>query len=212
VVATGLIVIIVIVVLAIVGSSGAARVLSVAEAAQGSYQNQRVQVSGNVVENSFTTTGTVLTFTLYDPTEKVSTRLSVSYAGAVSATFGNGIEAICTGKIDADGVLQASELVTKCPSKYENATSALSVQALLNYGDSVINKPVRVAGAMKAGSLRPAGQDARFVLVDPQESTELIVVFDGALFDEIQDNCALVLTGTLDSDLRFNATVVALEE
>ena len=39
--------------------------------------------------------------------------------GALPATFGAGVVAICTGTVDGK-TLEASEMVTKCPSKYES--------------------------------------------------------------------------------------------
>ena len=76
----------------------------------------------------------------------------------LSATFGNDVVAICTGKIDDQGVLRCSELVTKCPSKYENASEALDIARLLEYGEGVYDKPVKVAGIVKAGTLVSVGK------------------------------------------------------
>ena len=115
-----------VVILAVVGGTSSAKTVSVAEAATGSYADQKIQVSGNVVENSFATEGNVLTFDIYDPNGDITQQLRVRFEGGVSATFGNDVTAICTGKVGEDGVLNASELVTKCPSKYENATNALT--------------------------------------------------------------------------------------
>lgn len=55
-------------------------------------------------------------------------------------------------------MLECSELVTKCPSKYENADSALTVEQLLGYGESVYGKVVKVAGSVGAGSLKAAAR------------------------------------------------------
>ena len=55
VVVTGIIVIVLVVILAVVGGTSSAKTVSVAEAATGSYADQKIQVSGNVVENSFAT-------------------------------------------------------------------------------------------------------------------------------------------------------------
>ena len=115
VVVTGIIVVVLIVVLAVVGGNTSAKSVSIAEATTGQYADQRIQVSGNVVENSFATEDNVLTFDIYDPDGEAGQKLHVRYDGGVSATFGNDVTAICTGKIGADGVLLASELVTKCP-------------------------------------------------------------------------------------------------
>lgn len=212
VIVTGVIVIALAIILAMVGGGSAAKSVSIAQAASGEYQNQRVQVSGNVVENSYQTTGDVLTFSIYDPDDATAPSLQVKYDGGVAATFGNDVTAICTGKM-VDGVLQCSELVTKCPSKYESGTEALSVSRLLDYGDSVVDKTLKVTGSVKAGSQSAAGQGDRFILVDASDTTKQIsVTYDGALSTETTaDGATVVLTGHMGSDGKFAATNVALE-
>ena len=210
-VVTGIIIVVLILVLALVGGANAAQSITVAQAADGSYVGQRVQVSGSVVDNSFETVDNVLTFSIYDPDEGTSVQLKVSYEGGVSATFGNGVTAICTGTIDEDGTLVATELVTQCPSKYESATDALSVSSLLEYGDTVYDKTLKVTGIVKEGTLTAAGTGERLVLLDADTGDELSIAYDGALSDEITDGSVLVIAGSLGSDLTFNATDVALE-
>ena len=209
---TGIIVIVLVLVLAVVGGNSAARTVTVAEALE-LQDDSKIQVTGNVVENSFIIDGDTLTFKIYD-TEADSNGenpLDVRYDGGVSATFGNDVTAICTGKKSAEGVLVCSELVTKCPSKYENAANALSVAELLAYGDRVLDKPVKVEGVMKAGTL--AGVDAaeRFVIVDEQAGAELHVKYAGALSDETGEGSVVVLTGSIGEDGKFTATDVALK-
>ena len=210
IVVTGVIVVVLAIVLAIVGSSGAAKTISVKDALESDLAGERVQVSGNVVENSFATEDNVLTFDIYDPDGEAGQKLHVRYDGGVSATFGNDVTAICTGKVGADGVLHATELVTKCPSKYENSSNALGVAQLADYGDSVLDKPVKVTGTVKDGTLAAAGQGDRFVLVDAEGAPELSVLFDDALSDEVRDGSTLVLTGSLNEDGKFHATEVSL--
>ena len=208
---SGVIVIVLILVLAFVGGNTAATTMSIAEAAENPQAGQKVQVSGNVVQDSFSTSNDVLTFKIYDPEGDPATQLEVRYDGAASSTFGNDVTAICTGKIDDDGVMHAGELVTKCPSKYENADSALTVEQLLGYGESVYGNVVKVAGSVGAGSLKAAGQGDRFILVDAETGDSMPVVFEGALSDGIADGSAVVLTGSLGADGKFAATDVALE-
>lgn len=208
---SGVIVIVLILVLAFVGGSTAATTMSIAEAAENPQAGQKVQVSGNVVQDSFSTSNDVLTFKIYDPEGDPATQLEVRYDGAASSTFGNDVTAICTGKINDAGVLECSELVTKCPSKYENADSALTVEQLLGYGESVYGNVVKVAGSVGAGSLKAAGQGDRFILVDAETGDSMPVVFEGALSDGIADGSAVVLTGSLGADGKFAATDVALE-
>lgn len=208
---SGVIIIVLILVLAFVGGNTAATTMSIAEAAENPQAGQKVQVSGNVVQDSFSTSNDVLTFKIYDPEGDPATQLEVRYDGAASSTFGNDVTAICTGKINDAGVLECSELVTKCPSKYENADSALTVEQLLGYGESVYGKVVKVAGSVGAGSLKAAGQGDRFILVDAETGDSMPVVFEGALSDGIADGSAVVLTGSLGADGKFAATDVALE-
>ncbi len=208
---SGVIVIVLILVLAFVGGNTAATTMSIAEAAENPQAGQKVQVSGNVVQDSFSTSNDVLTFKIYDPEGDPATQLEVRYDGAASSTFGNDVTAICTGKINAAGVLECSELVTKCPSKYENADSALTVEQLLGYGESVYGKVVKVAGSVGAGSLKAAGQGDRFILVDTEAGDSVPVVFEGALSDEVAEGSTVVLTGSLGDDGKFAATDVALE-
>lgn len=208
---SGVIVIVLILVLAFVGGNTAATTMSIAEAAENPQAGQKVQVSGNVVQDSFSTSNDVLTFKIYDPEGDPATQLEVRYDGAASSTFGNDVTAICTGKINDAGVLECSELVTKCPSKYENADSALTVAQLLGYGESVYGNVVKVAGSVGAGSLKAAGQGDRFILVDAETGDSMPVVFEGALSDGIADGSAVVLTGSLGADGKFAATDVALE-
>lgn len=211
-VVTGIIVIVLIVVLAIVGGNSAAKTVTVSEAVALKGDN-KIQVTGNVVENSFEIEGDTLTFDIYDPDADPtgSEPMPVRYDGGVSATFGNDVTAICTGKKSADGTLVCSELVTKCPSKYENAEGSLSIADLLGYGDAVLDKPVKVSGVMKEGTLGGVDAAQRFVLTDPETTDSLPVKYDGALSDETSEGSRVVLTGSIGSDGAFVATVVALE-
>lgn len=207
---SGVIIIVLIVILAVVGGNTAAKTVSVAEAADGNYTGQKVQVSGKVVPKSYVTEGNNLSFEIYDP-DDTSAVISVDYQGSASSTFGNDVTAICTGYMQEGDVLQCSELVTKCPSKYESSTDALTVERLLGYGSDMIGTTVKVSGAVANDTLSPAGSDNRFVLLDPDSGDEIAVLYDGALSDDIQDGSTVVLTGSLDSDQHFVATNVALE-
>lgn len=212
VVVTGVIVMVLVVILAVVGGSSSAKSITIAEAATGNYADQKIQVTGNVVEDSFSTVDNVLTFDIYDPDGDASQNIRVRFEGGVSATFGNDVIAICTGKMGQDGVLNCSELVTKCPSKYENATDALSIEQLMEYGESVVGTVVKVKGVVKDGTLTAAGAGDRFVIVDAEGGAqELSVLFDGALSEDIADGSSVVLTGALDDQGKFAATDVALE-
>ena len=208
----GVIVIVVIVLMAFVGGGNAAKVVSVGDAAGGAYESKKVQVSGLVVDNSYTVDPAgVLSFDIAaedDPTQAV--KLRVVYDKGVSATFGNGISAICTGRVQ-DGMLVCTELVTKCPSKYENATEALSVAKLKGYDlQAMEGTTVKVAGSVaQLGDVTGA---ERLVIADAADaSATLGVVFSGALPADVAEGSSVVLTGALDADGRFLATEVALQ-
>lgn len=213
----GIVLIVILAMLAFFSANTAVKVMSVEEAAQPNAIGQRVEVTGNVVNNSFDIKGDVLTFRISDPDEP-GTDLRVSYDQGVSATFGNGVTAICTGTIQDDGLLKCSELVTKCPSKYETATDALTIERLLGYGDQILDKTVKVQGVLQPGSLKDATAAARFAIVEGPEAADaaaggevLEVKYQGALSDEVVDGVSVVLLGSLNSDGKFNATEVALE-
>ena len=208
----GVIVIVVIVLMAFVGGGNAAKVVSVGDAVGGAYDSKKVQVSGLVVDNSYTVDPAgVLSFDIAaedDPTQAV--KLRVVYDKGVSATFGNGISAICTGRVQ-DGMLVCTELVTKCPSKYENATEALSVAKLKGYDlQAMEGTTVKVAGSVaQLGDVTGA---ERLVIADAADaSATLGVVFSGALPADVAEGSSVVLTGALDADGRFLATEVALQ-
>ncbi|NTU90024.1 MAG: cytochrome c maturation protein CcmE [Actinobacteria bacterium] len=210
VIVTLLIVIIAVVVLAVVGSGGAAKTLTVSDALGGEYVGERVQVSGTVAEDSYVSSGNGITFDVFDPEGDAKAILHVIYEGAVPATFGDGVTAICTGTVQEDGTLLASEMITKCPSKYESAEGALTVSNLYEYGDSMIAVETKLAGYIKAGTLVAAGEGDRFVLYSQED--EISVTFDGALPTGLGDESSVVLTGALSEDGKFVATAVALEE
>jgi cytochrome c-type biogenesis protein CcmE len=206
----GLIIVVVAIVLFVVlGSGSNAKALSVSEAASGSYDGSKVQVSGTIADDSYTTEGSVTTFSICDENDAEKT-LSVTYEGALPATFGNGVTAICTGTVN-DGSLAATELVTKCPSKYESAEGSLTVDLLLKNASTYQGVEIKVAGYVTDGTLTDATADVRFNL--NSQGSDIDVVYSGALPDGIEDGSAVVVTGKLSDDgSRFIATDVALDD
>ena len=82
---------------------------------------------------------------------------------------------------------------------------------MTGYGDEFGDKQVQVAGAVKDGTLKAAGEGDRFVLVDPENGEELAVEFNDAISEEVKDGSSLVLTGSMNAQGKFSATEVALE-
>jgi len=210
-VVTGIIVVVIVVVVAVLSTSTGHQNISVAQATSGDFLNKRVEVSGQVVDNSYYADGSDLHFAIYDDSDPAD-QLKVIYDGTLTATFSNEVTAICTGTINADGTLMATTLVTKCPSKYENATDALNVTQLLGYGQEVVGTTVKVTGTVLAGSLNPAGTGDRLILKDLTSDDQVAVSYDGALPDGITDGTAIVVTGTMAADGRFQATDISIKE
>ena len=211
-VVSGVIVVVIILVLAIVSGTAGYQSVTVAQALEQENRNTRVQVSGQVVTDSYSVQGTTLTFSIFDPDGSPTDHLKVVYEGGVSATFGNGVTAICTGLINEQGVLECTTLVTKCPSKYETAADALTVSQLQGYGTTVEGKPLKITGVVKPGSLGSIEANERLILLDEVSRAEIPIVFTGALPDSIKDNSVLVITGALNHSGQFEATDIALRE
>ncbi len=213
IIVTGVIVIVMAIILAVVGGNSSAKTVSLAQATSGEVNNERIQVTGNVVKDSYSVDGNVLAFDIYDPDNADTPTLHVLYDGAAASTFGNDVTAICTGKIADDGVMHAGELVTKCPSKYESGTEALSVSRTLSYGNEIAGKTVRVVGTVVAGSQNAAGTGDRLMVADADDPSQVMSVkFDGAASEEtLADGASVVLTGDLTLDGKFSATDIALQ-
>lgn len=104
---------------ATVGASGSSRASTVAEASRAP-AGERVKLSGKVsqVEPS----GSGATFIL-SGTDESAGRVTVHLTGPPPSTLGTGVEAMLTGTADGKGnVSEVSDLVIKCPSKYESAS------------------------------------------------------------------------------------------
>lgn len=77
----------------------------------------KTRVSGEV--NSVTTDSDfTLRFTLKDMTGRDDS-IPVVYSGQVPNTFEAGRQVVVEGKIDQQGIFEASSIITKCSSKYE---------------------------------------------------------------------------------------------
>lgn len=80
--------------------------------------NKPIKVSGKIVGDSikYDQDNIVLTF---DLVEESGERISVQYQGVKPDTFYDDWEAIVEGRLTEDGTVVASDLLVKCPSKYE---------------------------------------------------------------------------------------------
>lgn len=205
----GLVIVVVAVVLfAVLGSGSTATALTVSQAVSGDYEGKKVQVSGAVVQDSYTSEGSTAVFQIVDDSDS-SVTLTVSYEGAMPATFGNGVTAICTGVIE-NGAMVCSELITKCPSKYESAEGSVTVSTLLSDAAAYAGTEIKLAGYVTAGTIADIDADVRFTV--NSQGSSIDVAYDGALPDGFEDGSAVVVTGTLTEDgTLFEATDVALD-
>lgn len=81
-----------------------------------------IRVKGNVAAGSYQTTeGTTMhRFAIVGKTESA---MPVVYDGAMPDVFAEGREVVVEGIRKADGTLVATEVIAKCPSKYEGGMS-----------------------------------------------------------------------------------------
>jgi cytochrome c-type biogenesis protein CcmE len=177
---------------------------------------KRVKVGGTVVEGSWDKQSNPMTFVIRDESDKTGSgpTLKVVYTGGAPSTFGDGVVAIVTGVLEDGTTIKASEMITKCPSKYESAQGAIPIADLLLKGDSVIGKPVRSTGYVKAGSISDAASGTRFVVAESADGAgkTVAVAFTGALPSGMKDGSQVVIAGELNQGGTFTATSVALEE
>ncbi|MDY0087053.1 MAG: cytochrome c maturation protein CcmE [Coriobacteriia bacterium] len=175
---------------------------------------ERVRVTGTVVPGSWDKKSSPMRFDIRDEGETGGPQISVVYYGGVPNTFGDEVTAIITGTINEKGVLESEDMITKCPSKYESATGALTIADLLGQGDAVVGKSVRVTGYVANGSVRPPGGTVRFTITGNGGSggPTLDVFFDGAVPEGMGDGTQVVLGGLLDESGVFDAVSVSLSD
>ncbi len=119
--------------------TGASYFLTIDEVVSGDYVGQTVRLSGAVDGDTIVYDGSnlILDFTIVNiPTETTdlaltlhhavndatATRLIVHMEGEVKPDLlQHEAQAIITGRLGADGIFQADELLLKCPSRYEES-------------------------------------------------------------------------------------------
>ena len=84
--------------------------------------DKRIRVGGDVVPDSIVKSGDRVEFTIEQAEEGLSPRtLNVVYTGQdpLPDTFRDRAQALCDGKLRADGTFEANKIQAKCASKYE---------------------------------------------------------------------------------------------
>jgi len=88
-----------------------------------SNDGQHVQVGGTVVRGTIVRSASGVHFAIEDLTGKAIT-VGVDYSGQMPATFAAGVQVVVTGIFAADDhLINAGQLETKCPSKYQGKAS-----------------------------------------------------------------------------------------
>jgi cytochrome c-type biogenesis protein CcmE len=171
---------------------------------------QRVQVTGTVVAGSWDKKTNPMVFKIRDQGSLSGPEVSVIYDGSAPNTFGSDTVAILTGTVSKLGEITANEMLTKCPSKYQTATTAASIAAMLA---APSDTPIRITGFLSPGTLKDASAAQRFILATAAAGTSptVPVTFSGAMPAGTKDGVGLVVFGKLESGT-FAATDVSLAQ
>jgi cytochrome c-type biogenesis protein CcmE len=195
-------------------SGGTATKASVADALTNeSLVGKQIEVSGEVVAGSWVSGASPFVFEIEDSADPQAGRVRIVWNDVVPGSFGDGTTATVTGVLADDGSIDAKYLVTKCPSKYESATGALTVNDTINRQDELLGVTVKVTGFVVEGSIAPAGSAVRFQLADDAAANNpLPVAWGGGLPDDFVDGAKAVITGSIEADGVFQCTEVALDQ
>jgi cytochrome c-type biogenesis protein CcmE len=177
-----------------------------------SIQGERIQVGGEVVAGSWDQQSNPMKFEIREEGIEDGETIQVVYSGGVPSTFGDGVVAILKGTVNDQGVLESDDMITKCPSKYESAAGALTVAALVEKGDDMVDKYTKVTGVVVADTIVPPGEETRFLIVSEEGTEELGIAFEGALPAGMDTDSVVVVSGKLGESGVFVADSVSLSE
>jgi len=212
---TAIIVIVIAVLVVTIGNKQAAVSSTIPQVKQSDKPGQRVKVEGAVVAGSWNKQSNPMKFTIKQESDAAGTgpTLKVVYSGAAPNTFGDGVVAVVTGTLGQNGVVDATDMITKCPSKYSSAVGAIPVGELNSGGQSMVGKTnLQVSGYVKPGTMADASAVQRFFLAAKADGSDpnIAIKYSGALPNTVKDGVQVVVTGTLAADNTFTATTVAL--
>jgi cytochrome c-type biogenesis protein CcmE len=88
---------------------------------KGIYEDKDVQVLGTVANGSITYEGLFLLFDLIDDTSLIK----VNYTGSPPSNFQEGGQVVVIGKLVRPDTVESTDLLIKCPSKYEGEEQSL---------------------------------------------------------------------------------------
>lgn len=167
---------------------------------------QRLKVSGTVVDDSWDGKANPMRFAIHDTGKTDGPELKISYGGVVPSSFGNKTIAILTGTLSKDGVFEATDMLTQCPSKYKSGATAESVGMLLSQGSTIVDKPVKVLGYMSTDLANGV-----FTLQESSQGGKTVqVAFSGTPTPEMKQGATVEVGGSLGKDGQFKATMVVI--
>ncbi|MCA9546655.1 MAG: cytochrome c maturation protein CcmE [Myxococcales bacterium] len=107
---------------------------TVEEAAGQEVNDRPIRVKGKVMPGTWKQNdkGNEHAFTIYENDK----RMKVTYLGALPDVFGEDREVVATGTRGEDGVLVATEVTAKCPSKYEGEAMSESARERVGHPGS----------------------------------------------------------------------------
>ena len=112
--------------------------------------------------------------------------------------------------LEQGGLMKADDMITKCPSKYQSGTGAVTLTELLKSEPK--GQPVKVVGYLKNGTLKleSAATAERFVLAaSATGGDEISIQFAGTMPAGTKDGVQLVVGGEYVSRTLVVATDVA---
>jgi cytochrome c-type biogenesis protein CcmE len=119
IVATGVIVVAFVVGVVYLVTQQGAYYRQVSELASGDYDGKNVQVGGRVLDGTIARDDAGVHFTIQDLSGRSDT-VKVDFSGQMPNTFAAGVDVVVVGKyLGTQDRIEADELQTKCPSKYE---------------------------------------------------------------------------------------------
>ena len=95
--------------------------------ADASFRDVGVRISGQVIPGSYSKADGELLhhFTIHDLVEE-GTTIPVEFRDALPDTFSDDVEVVLEGRLNDEGVFEATTLQTKCASRYEAAPEDLA--------------------------------------------------------------------------------------
>jgi cytochrome c-type biogenesis protein CcmE len=106
-----------------------------------------IRVEGKVVPNSLTKNRKAMKISFEIQGEK--TRLPIHFTGVAPDLLENGFPVIAEGKLNADGVLMAKNLMVACPSKFEEMKNSGAKMPAMAKHKALIKASAKSLGSKK---------------------------------------------------------------